>query len=99
MLDASLALPHGATRTQPAASGFVTVTFNDTAPTPVAGTNPARSVTFTASDEPGVNFDFVTGTAPAGYSGRVSTKRRGATAVKLPGGYQPLRSTMTSVVA
>ena len=67
--------------TNPSATGFVTATFNDTAPTPDAGTTPPRSVICTSSTLPPPILAFATSRSAAGRSpGRVSNTRTGSTA-------------------
>ena len=83
----------------PDASGLVTMTFNDTELTPVAGTYPARSVSCTSMiPSAGILVLGIVRSASGLLPGRVSKTRLGPTEVKAaPVANQPLMSTTMSV--
>ena len=77
----------------------VTVTFNETAATPDAGTSPGRSVTLTCKMLPPDTFVEATGRIPE-FPGRVSNTRDGVTDVNDdPDANHPLTSTIRWVGA
>ena len=80
-LDTCSMAPQANTVTKPSPSGFVAVTFNDTATTPLAGTSPARSVTRTSRMLLPPIFVFGTSRNASGLlPARVSRTRAGAIA-------------------
>src|SRR5262245_48789327 len=92
------ATPDGQTVTKLAALGFVTVTFNATAPTPAAGTPPRPRINRLSLPASPIAPPPAARPSTVGDPGRVSMRRAGVSPVNaLPVGNQPSTSTMTSV--